>query len=130
MLVSPLIAADVAATVARGRWREPRVLVDPAAGEQTDAGPVPNAKVLRRLMRRVVTDGSGSAAEAVPGPPVRGKTGTAEYGNDDPPRTHAWFIGFQDDLAFAVLVAETADSYGGRVAAPIAAEFLTALRAR
>lgn len=128
VLVSPLIAADIAATVARGRWREPRILVDPEADAQAVAERLPAAGVLRRLMRAVVTDGSGTALREVPGAPVRGKTGTAEYGDDDPPRTHAWFIGYQDDLAFAVLVAETADSYGGRIAAPIAARFLTALR--
>jgi cell division protein FtsI/penicillin-binding protein 2 len=58
---------------------------------------------------------------------VHGKTGTAEYGTEQPPRTHAWFAGYQDDLAFAVLVAETEDSFGGRVAAPIAADFLRRL---
>jgi cell division protein FtsI/penicillin-binding protein 2 len=127
VLVSPLIAADVAATVARGRWQEPRLLIDPA-GEQQTADDLPSAGVLRQLTRAVVTDGSGGAVRGVPGPDVHGKTGTAEYGDEDPPRTHAWFIGYQDDLAFAVLVAETADSFGGQVAAPIAAQFLTALR--
>jgi cell division protein FtsI/penicillin-binding protein 2 len=130
VLVSPLIAADVAATVARGGWLEPRVLLEPTAdGDRRSADDLPGAGVLRRLTRAVVTEGSGAAVAGVPGPDVHAKTGTAEYGEEDPPRTHAWFIGYQDDLAFAVLVAETADSYGGQVAAPIAADFLTALRA-
>lgn len=128
VLLSPLIAADVAATVARGRWREPRVLVTPPGSDRRTGDDLPDADVLQRLTRAVVTDGSGSAVASVPGPPVHGKTGTAEYGDEDPPRTHAWFIGYQDDLAFAVLVAETADSFGGQVAAPIAARFLTTLR--
>lgn len=128
VLVSPLIAADMAATVARGAWREPRLVVEPAGEEQRTAADLPGAQVLQRLTREVVTDGSGGALRGVPGPPVHGKTGTAEYGDEDPPRTHAWFIGYQGDLAFAVLVAETADSFGGRVAAPIAADFLTSLR--
>lgn len=127
VLVSPLIAADLAATVARGSWLEPRLLVDPA-GDQQRGQELPQADVLQDLTRAVVTEGSGGAVDAVTGPAVHGKTGTAEYGNDDPPRTHAWFIGYQDDLAFAVLVAETADSFGGQVAAPIVAEFLTTLR--
>jgi cell division protein FtsI/penicillin-binding protein 2 len=63
----------------------------------------------------------------VPGEPVHGKTGTAEYGSEDELGTHAWFIGWQGDIAFAVLVAETPDAFGGRVAAPIAADFLTRL---
>ena len=130
VLVSPLIAADVAATVARGGWLEPRVLLEPAVdGDRRSADDLPGAGVLQRLTRAVVTEGSGAAVAGVPGPDVHAKTGTAEYGDEDPPRTHAWFIGYQDDLAFAVLVAETADSYGGQVAAPIAADFLTALRA-
>lgn len=128
VLVSPLIAADIAAAVARGSWMEPRVLLEPAAGDQQTGDELPAAGVLQDLTRAVVTEGSGTAVAGVPGPPVHGKTGTAEYGDEDPPRTHAWFIGYQDDLAFAVLVAETADSFGGQVAAPIAADFLTALR--
>ena len=34
-------------------------------------------------------------------------------------------MGYQGDLAFAILVAETADSFGGEVAARITADFLT-----
>jgi cell division protein FtsI/penicillin-binding protein 2 len=63
----------------------------------------------------------------VAGDPVHGKTGTAEYGTDVPPRTHAWFIAFQGDLAVSVVVAETPDGFGGRLAAPIAADLFTRL---
>jgi cell division protein FtsI/penicillin-binding protein 2 len=82
------------------------------------------AKDLRGLMAGVVERGSGIRART-PGHPLAGKTGTAEFGNDDPPRTHAWFIGFSDDLAFAVLV--EGGGVGGRVAAPLAGRFLAAL---
>jgi cell division protein FtsI/penicillin-binding protein 2 len=81
-------------------------------------------------MREVVTSGTGTAALAVPGAPVYGKTGTAEYGGDVPPRTHAWFIGWQGRIAFAVLVADTEDAMGGDAAAPIAARFLSSLARR
>lgn len=128
VLVSPVIAADMAATVDRGEWLEPRLVLEPSQGAQQTADALSDAKQLRKLTRAVVTRGSGTALANVPGPRVRGKTGTAEYGDDDPPRTHAWVIGSQDDLAFAVLVAETEDSFGGDVAAPIAADFLTRLR--
>jgi len=61
----------------------------------------------------------------VPGQQVGGKTGTAEIGGPDPDRTHAWFIGYRGPtLAFAVLV--EGGGVGGRVAAPLAARFLTA----
>jgi len=128
-LASPLAMADVAATVARGAHRSPALVVDPDPQDPADEQALPDevAATLQDLMREVVTDGSGSALATVPGDPVHGKTGTAEYGDETPPRTHAWFIGYQGDLAFAVLVAETEDSFGGRVAAPLAADFLTRL---
>ena len=72
-------------------------------------------------MRGVVTGGTGTAAN-VPGAPVFGKTGTAEFGTAQPPQTHAWFVGYRGDLAVAVLV--EGGGVGGRVAAPIAATFL------
>ena len=46
------------------------------------------------------------------------QTGTAEFGSDVPPRTHAWFAGWSGDLAFAVLVED--GGFGGAVAAPLA----------
>ncbi len=60
-----------------------------------------------------------------PGGPVRGKTGTAEHGNDPDALPRIWFTGYQGDVAFAVLVEE--GKSGGTVAAPIAKEFLTNL---
>jgi cell division protein FtsI/penicillin-binding protein 2 len=72
-------------------------------------------------MRVVVTSGTGTAAN-VPGQPVFGKTGTAEFGSGKPPPTDAWFIGFRGDVAFAVVV--QGGGVGGQVAAPIAASFL------
>ncbi len=53
---------------------------------------------------------------------MSGKTGTAEFGSDSPPKTHAWFTGWQGDVAFAVLVEQGRS--GGSVAAPIAEQFL------
>jgi cell division protein FtsI/penicillin-binding protein 2 len=127
VLASPLALASMAATVARGRWVEPRLLTTPAT-EARDEGPrLPEAETLRQLMREVVVAGTGTEALSVPGAPVYAKTGTAEYGNDVPPRTHAWFVGWQGPIAFAVLVAETKDGFGGSVAAPIAARFLRML---
>ena len=69
--------------------------------------------------------GTGTVLAGVPGDPVHAKTGTAEFGADDPPRTHAWITGYQGDLAFAVVV--EGGGGGGSVAGPIAADLLTRL---
>jgi cell division protein FtsI/penicillin-binding protein 2 len=123
ILASPLAMAGVAAAVADGRWRSPRLL--PSDPERAGpALPAAERDTLRTLMRAVVTEGSGTALAGVPGE-VRGKSGTAEFGGGDPPPTHAWFIAFRGDIAVAVLV-ERGRS-GGSVAAPLAARFFTAL---
>ena len=80
---------------------------------------------LQSLMGLVVTEGSAEVLKGVPGGVVRGKTGTAEHGTKNPPETHAWFVGYQGDVAFAVLV--EAGKSGGTVAAPVAKDFLTGL---
>jgi cell division protein FtsI/penicillin-binding protein 2 len=124
VLVSPLAVAVAAATVESGRLRLPRLLTQATASRP---GPeLAEAPALQALTRAVVTDGTGTALRSVPGEPVRGKTGTAEYGTDVPPRTHAWFAGSSGDLAFAVLVED--GGFGGQTAAPVAAELLRALR--
>ena len=125
IVASPLAMAGVAATVADGRWRTPRLV----ATDKHETGPALDQgelSTLRALMRSVVTSGTGTALSSVPGE-VAGKSGTAEYGGGDPPPTHAWFIAFRGDLAIAVLV-ENGRS-GGSVAAPIAARFFQALAA-
>jgi cell division protein FtsI/penicillin-binding protein 2 len=123
IVASPLAMAGVAATVADGRWRAPRLVATDKhqTGPALDQGEL---STLRALMRSVVTSGTGTALASVPGE-VAGKSGTAEYGGGNPPPTHAWFIAFRGDLAIAVLV-ENGRS-GGSVAAPIAARFFQAL---
>lgn len=137
VLASPLSMATAAASIARGKYKAPSLVTQPAPkqshGSSRSASPAgapeplgKKAGTLHDLMRKVVTSGSGQAVADVPGGPVAAKTGTAEYGNADPPKTHAWFIGFQGDIAFAVFV-NNGDS-GGHVAGPIAKRFLTHLR--
>ncbi|WP_432488398.1 penicillin-binding transpeptidase domain-containing protein [Kineococcus sp. SYSU DK018] len=125
-LVSPLAMAVAAASVAARQLRRPAIVLDPApaapADPPTAADPADLATV-GDLMREVVTSGTATVLGGVPGEPVHAKTGTAEHGTGDPLPTHAWTIGYQGSLAFAVFVGD--GSSGGAVAAPLAADFLT-----
>lgn len=127
LLVSPFSEAVMAATAASGSFQAPQLVTSPAPAAPPAVEPLaaqPDA-TLQELMREVVTNGTGNAVLNVNGGPVHGKTGTAEFGNDNPPKTHAWFVGYQGDLAFAVFV--EGGGFGGAVSAPIAATFLNAV---
>ena len=126
VLASPVQMASVAATVANGRWHAPTLVSSPAP----KAGPVVaplNAGVdatLKSFMASVIRSGGTAAGAHLPADSY-GKTGTAEFGNGSPPPTHAWYIGFRGNLAFAVIVED--GGVGGQVAAPLAAGFLNNL---
>lgn len=109
--------ALVAAAVVDGTYRSPR-LVTKAGHPHTRRLPSTVTAGLRAMMGDVVRYGTAAHAGLPAG--THGKTGTAEY--DSAGHTHAWFIGYRGDLAFAVFVEH--GSEGGRVAAPIAARFL------
>ncbi|MGH2881987.1 MAG: penicillin-binding transpeptidase domain-containing protein, partial [Solirubrobacteraceae bacterium] len=130
ILVSPLAMVSAAAAVARGRWLPPELVEDRAASGSHGGPPLPSGPVatLRTLMREVVTSGTANVLASQPGLPVYGKTGTAETGTSTPPRTDAWFVGYQGDVAFAALVANTTNGFGGAVAAPIVGRFLAKLQ--
>ncbi|WP_433529643.1 penicillin-binding transpeptidase domain-containing protein [Micromonospora sp. CA-263727] len=126
-LVSPLAMAAATAAVAKGGFIAPKLTVDPAPEPATE--PAPELKpepvaAVRTMMREVITSGTGTALKDVPGEPVYGKTGTAEY-DDNPKNTHAWFVGWQGDVAFAVFVEKGGSGSG--TAVPIAERFLRAL---
>jgi cell division protein FtsI/penicillin-binding protein 2 len=126
VLASPLAVAGASAAVGSGTWHAPRLVIDPkqpaAEGRALPAGP---ARELKKLMREVVTSGTGTGIRSVPGGPVSGKTGTAQYGNDDPPAEHSWFTGFQGDIAFACVV--EGGGFGATSALPLVKDFLTTL---
>ncbi|MGV9316275.1 penicillin-binding transpeptidase domain-containing protein [Streptomyces sp. NPDC003691] len=126
---SPLVMASVAATVQDGTFRQPVLVPEGVKNRAEATAPLApgTAAELRSLMRAVVTEGSGKALRGLPGEPGA-KTGTAEYGTGSPPRTHAWFIGFQGDLAFSVLIEDGGS--GGADAGPVAAGFLKGVAER
>lgn len=140
VLATPLLIANVAQAIANGGVRSPtsvvanrrlrpeaqpvRVMSRKMAGQLTD------------LMVRVVTEGTGFAG-AIAEAQVAGKTGTAELGpkpgqegEEEPEQIKdAWFAAFapaeKPRLAVGVLLIE-AEASGGEVAAPIAAQVLSA----
>jgi cell division protein FtsI/penicillin-binding protein 2 len=124
VLASPLTMAMVAASVDAGVSRTPTLLPQLHPGTRlTQLDPAVDAK-LRRMMRLVVTQGTGESVN-LPGLPVYAKTGTAEYQDGPTTRTNAWMIGFRGDVAFAVLVAN--GSSGAHDAGPVVQSLLAGL---
>ena len=79
------------------------------------------AKILRRYMKSVVTEGTASALKN-DRYTAAGKTGSAEYGNEKG-KSHAWFVGYANakgshPLAVSVIV--EGGGSGSAVAVPIA----------
>ena len=140
VLATPLQMASVAQTIANGGVREPTSIVANAKlRPEAESVRVMSEKIaaeLTELMVGVVAGGTGSAA-AIAEAQVAGKTGTAELGpkpgeeeEENPEQIKdAWFMAFapaeKPRLAVAVLLIE-AEASGGEVAAPAAAEVLSA----
>lgn len=124
VLASPMAMAAVAASVVRGAAVVPRLLPARPADDRSARTPMtgPEAAQLAALMRGVVTRGSGSFLASLPGAPVLAKTGTAEFGTQEPLQTHAWMIAARGDLAVAVFV-DVGDS-GSSTAGPVLERFL------
>ncbi|MGN7134249.1 penicillin-binding transpeptidase domain-containing protein [Rhodococcoides corynebacterioides] len=100
VLVSTFGMALAAATVAHGSTPTPRLIQGEDTTVEGDRPAVDPAVVdgLRGMMRSVVT--SGTADRIADQGEVYGKTGEAEVDGG----SHAWFVGYRGDLAFATLV--------------------------
>ncbi|MEJ7741795.1 MAG: penicillin-binding transpeptidase domain-containing protein [Nocardioidaceae bacterium] len=127
VLGSPLMMAMVSAAVDSGVARTPTLLPDLLPGVRLDELDPTLVGQLQDLMRRVVTDGTGSSLD-LRGLPVHAKTGTAEYQKGKGTGTNAWLIGYRGDIAFAVLVEK--GKSGSDDAAPLVETFLGRLPAR
>jgi cell division protein FtsI/penicillin-binding protein 2/predicted lipoprotein with Yx(FWY)xxD motif len=131
VLMAPLDMAIVAASVAASERVVPHLVTQPEPEAAATETAVPGlteaeAEQLQYLMQGVVTRGSGSVLASV-ADGIGAKTGTAEYGSDIPPQTHAWMIAYMGDLAVAGFV-ETGDSGSGTVG-PLLKDFLTKMKA-
>ncbi|WP_182378418.1 penicillin-binding transpeptidase domain-containing protein [Nocardioides sp. WS12] len=124
VLASPLAMAAVIASVQAGKTVVPRLLEQVDVSVPKEAAPLTadEAAALKKMLRGVVTDGSGRGLADVPGAPVIAKTGTAEYAADGTIKTHAWMVAAQGDLAVAVFV-QTGVS-GSQTAGPLIEDFL------
>lgn len=102
ILASPFGMALAASTVATGKTPTPSLVRNRPTKAKELGNPLPTAQVeaLRSMMRKVVTAGSARRLDSLP--EVYGKTGTAQFG--DGKNSHGWFVGYQGDLAFAVLL--------------------------
>jgi peptidoglycan glycosyltransferase len=134
--VTPLQMASVAQAIGNGGMRmQPRLVarvLDPDG--RTIDEPLPEeaervmsegtARTVSDMMRNVVREGTGTAA-ALEGVEVAGKTGTAEVNLQG--LNNAWFIGFTDEVAVAVVIDRIQGGTGGTNAAPIAKAVLEAL---
>jgi len=134
--VTPLQMASVAQTIGNGGVRmEPRLVAkvldpdgrtidEPLPEEAARVMSARSARELTAMMRNVVNEGTGTAA-ALEGVDVAGKTGTAEVNLQG--LNNAWFIGFTDQFAVAVVIERVQGGTGGTLAAPIAKQVLESL---
>jgi cell division protein FtsI/penicillin-binding protein 2 len=108
VVISPAQMALVAAGIASGKPAAPVEVEGAKPAGTAPGGPAQQVlDALRPMMRQVALTGTAKALAAVPN--LFGKTGTAEFGSNNPPDAHGWFMGYQTggpqgDIAFAILV--------------------------
>jgi cell division protein FtsI/penicillin-binding protein 2 len=119
---APMAMAAVVASVVARETVIPHLLDSQQATSKGKPLTDQEARQLRKMMRAVVTEGSGRVLGSLPGPAVLAKTGTAEYGTSKPLKTHAWMLAAQGDLAVAVFVND--GKSGSSTAGPLLRTFL------
>jgi cell division protein FtsI/penicillin-binding protein 2 len=125
---SPLGMAMVAAAVDSGIVRAPRLVTGARDGTISPSTlPAGIVDDLRAMMANVVTSGTAAGTGLPAG--THAKTGTAEYGTGPEPslKIDGWLMGYDGDIAFAIVTQNTGGADGGPVNGPIIAKFLDAL---
>ena len=118
---SPMAMAGMSASVAAGETVVPWLIESNRPSQEGKPLGKDEARQLRKMMAEAVNSGT---ARTLQGVATGAKTGTAEYGTDDPPRTNAWMIAHTDsDRAVAVFVADAESGSGD--AAPLIKKLLT-----
>jgi cell division protein FtsI/penicillin-binding protein 2 len=125
VLVSPLAMAMVAAAVDTGQVRAARLVAE-APDDEVPPATLPAAVVtgLHTMMAQVVATGTASHKGLPPG--TYAKTGTAQYGSGNPLPQDAWLVGFNGNIAFAMVVVDGGE--GGPTDGPLVAKFLDLVR--
>ena len=125
---SPLGMATVAAAIDSGVVRAPRLVTGAPDDSITPSTlPVRIVEELRSMMATVVTSGTAAGTGLPPG--THAKTGTAEYGTgpESSLKIDGWLVGYNGDIAFAIVTQNTGGADGGPLNGPIIARFLKAL---
>ncbi|GAA3189644.1 penicillin-binding transpeptidase domain-containing protein [Nonomuraea roseoviolacea] len=122
--MSPLSMALVAAAVGSGTWRPPVLVTDPKSPDPTGEiapAPTPQPVPLDPKVRATLTAMMQAGAKGSPAQAGRGQVYGVSAAAGDESSRQRWFVGWQGDLAIAVL----AKNYNP---AAIAGDFFGALR--
>ena len=108
VIASPFGMALVAATLAHGSVPAPAIVEGEAGVADRTPEPLPATvdEQVQAMMRETITGGTATQLQDIPG--LLGKTGTAEYIDDQ--NAHGWFVGIDGDLALAVFVSDAGSS--------------------
>jgi len=125
VVLNPLDLATVAAAVDTGVVRRPRLVAGaPDDGAPTHTLPAKVVTYLHEMMLSVVQNGTASGTGLPPG--TYAKTGTAQYGTGPVLPIDGWLMGFNGNIAFAMVVVNSPKD-GGPEDGPIVASYLRAV---
>jgi cell division protein FtsI/penicillin-binding protein 2 len=128
VLTSPLSMATVLSSIQNGSTVRPRILADDDSKAPEVDNPLTKdeASQMQSMLHGVVTEGTlKSTFGDVGGDEIIGKTGTAEWTDEDGnDKLHSWVVVAQGDVVVVAFVED--GGYGATTAGPIAKEVLAA----